>query len=451
MLLHLLFSFLIISIMIKKKKQKFWIIFYMFFFVIFFFKLFLKTREIIRSFHYRFIYVDNISSVLVWLSVFVVILSFLSILLLINIDFFIISFSMVLIFFILIFFFITSNFFFFFIIFELSLLPIFFLVKFFRDYKERIFSLYYFFFFTIILSVPLFLVVIYFIKNGERLIYYTLLKHYQKKIHLYIILRIILRLLRKLPIYRLHIWLPKAHVDAPIRRSIILARVLLKLRRYGVIRSIFFINYSFSYLLSFLFFFLGSFRYFFTSFICLRILDSKVIIAFSSVSHMSLAFVRSISRLYISFKGRYFIYLRHRLVSPSIFFIVFLLSKIYNTRNLVGIKSFINNNKFLFFYILIFCLFNIRIPPTINFFSEIFIMIRISKNFFFFIIVIFIGFVFNAIYLFNMLRLFSQSKIMCKIFKETKIDFFIFYLFLFFFLLMTFFLDTIILHFRLCN
>lgn len=45
-------------------------------------------------------------------------------------------------------------------------------------------------------------------------------------------------MLVKLPVFPLHVWLPKAHVEAPVGGSLLLAGILLKIGGYGLFRVI---------------------------------------------------------------------------------------------------------------------------------------------------------------------------------------------------------------------
>jgi NADH-ubiquinone oxidoreductase chain 4 len=148
----------------------------------------------------------------------------------------------------------------------------------------------------------------------------------------------LLRFLIKLPVYGLHLWLPKAHVEAPVSGSMILAAILLKLALYGLYRFIiplkkfFFINlHSLSRILIW--------RAFIRAIVAIRQSDAKSLVAYSSVSHMGVILVGVTLIGRVSVKGAVAIILAHGFCSSALFFLVNFHYERSGTRQLVLLRG----------------------------------------------------------------------------------------------------------------
>lgn len=223
--------------------------------------------------------------------------------------------------------------------FEGTLIPTLFLITRWGNQQERIEAGTFFVFYTLVTSLPLFLGLISIYQRTTKI----LITHLNIKLvgHIKKLLAVccITAFLVKVPIFAIHLWLPKAHVEAPVAGSMILAAVLLKMGGYGFSRLslLFFIPIK-SYIQNILvpFCVWGGLL---TSIICLTQTDLKSLIAYSSVSHMRfmIAGISVLSSWAIA--GGLIVMIAHGIVSSALFCIANTLYERSATRTMIINRS----------------------------------------------------------------------------------------------------------------
>lgn len=109
-------------------------------------------------------------------------------------------------------------------------------------------------------------------------------------VNLFYCLFLIIIFLIKIPWFLFHIWLPKAHIEAPISGSIILAGIILKLGGFGLFHILSFVL-KFNIIFNFYFISLRLLGIFILRLVCFFRRDLKIVIAYSSVVHMDLLII----------------------------------------------------------------------------------------------------------------------------------------------------------------
>nr|WNN67276.1 NADH dehydrogenase subunit 4 [Odontoscion dentex] len=210
----------------------------------------------------------------------------------------------------------------FFITFEATLLPTLFLITRWGNQPERLTAGNYFMFYTLVGSLPLLIALLIYQNDTGTLSLLTIqlskppmLTTYADKFWW---TACVLAFLVKLPLYGFHLWLPKAHVEAPIAGSMILAAILLKLGGYGMIRFMPLLVHQTSEL-GYPFMILALWGVVMTGLICLREADLKSLIAYSSVGHMGLVVVGILCQSTWGLTGAIILMVAHGLTSSSLF------------------------------------------------------------------------------------------------------------------------------------
>jgi len=277
----------------------------------------------------------------------------------------------------LVFTFLTKNIVIFYFFFEWSLIPIFIVIIGWGYQIERLKASIYMLFYTLFASLPLLLILIFLNKFNSSFSMIALgLNGLAININWILILFSILAFLVKFPIYGVHQWLPKAHVEAPVRGSIVLAGILLKLGGYGLIR----LGYIFRAVNPvFIFIMLSLLGGGLLAVVCCGVRDLKVIIAYSSVVHIAFIIVGILSTIMWGVVGAVIIIIAHGLCSSGIFSNANILYERRHSRSLMsnkGVLRFYPSFSLLWFLL---CMANFGGPFTFNLLAEIILIINLVR------------------------------------------------------------------------
>lgn len=261
----------------------------------------------------------------------------------------------------------SINLFVFYLFFEIRLVPILILILGWGYQPERLQAGIYLLFYTLFASLPIIIRIFFYYNNFISLIFIFILNEINRTI-LYIFINLVFFI--KIPIFLVHLWLPKAHVEAPISGSIILAGVLLKLGGYGLIRVII-MFISINNKINFIFISISLIGGVLVSLMCLRQTDIKSLVAYSSVAHIGLVIRGILTLNYWGIYGRIIIILAHGLCSSGLFCLVNISYERTIRRRFYLNKGIINliPNLRLWWFLLISS--NIAAPPSLNLLGEI--------------------------------------------------------------------------------
>jgi len=269
----------------------------------------------------------------------------------------------------------------FFLFFEMTLIPIYFLVLIWGSRERRVRASYLISIYTLLGSIFMLINLLYILSKTGTTDYELLLQiHFTEEDQRFLWLTFFIAFAVKIPLFPVHIWLPEAHVEAPTIGSVLLAVLLLKLGTYGIVRFSLPLFPDGTIYFAPLVSTLAVLGVVYTCLTAIRQIDLKKIIAYSSVGHMNVVLLGLVANSSEGLQGALFQMLSHGVVSGALFFCVGSLYERYSVRSLKyfgGLTYFYPTFAIVF---LLFSLANISFPLTSSFVGEFLILMGVFRQ-----------------------------------------------------------------------
>ncbi|CAL4319446.1 NuoM family protein [Buchnera aphidicola] len=208
----------------------------------------------------------------------------------------------------------------------------------------------------------------------------------------------------KIPIFPFHSWLPDLHAVSPTNSSVDISSLLIKVGFYGLLRFNMHLFPKSSYFFSPVAILLGIITVFYASWMAFIETNIKRILAYSSISHMGFILVAIYCNYYLAYQGAILQILFSSFSMAALFILFSQLYQRFHTNNIEKMGGLFACIEWIPSFVLFFIFVNLNFPGTMNFISEMMMLVGIFHTSPFFSYLLIFSLFFSTIYSLNLLH-----------------------------------------------